>query len=159
MASQCITNKSLLMSQKTIKFEIVTPEHVVSKQEVLQISVPTTSGEITILPDHIPLVSILKPGVIEVKRIDNVIEIISVSGGFIEVLKDKVVILADTAERAEDLDEERIKDAQKRAEEAKKNAKFVDDVEFAKIAAQIEKELARSHAIDKWRKIRGIDKM
>jgi F-type H+-transporting ATPase subunit epsilon len=145
------------MSQKTLKFEIVTPERVVSKQEVLQISVPTTSGEITILPDHIPLVSILKPGVIEVKRTDNIVEIISVSGGFIEVLKDKVVILADTAERAEELDEARIKDAQKRAEELKKTAKSTDDIDFAVVAAKIEKELARLHAVDRWRRLKNTD--
>ena len=145
------------MSQKTIKFEIVTPERVVSKQEVLQISVPTTTGEITILPDHIPLVSILKSGVIEVKRIDNIVEIISVSGGFIEVLKDKVVILADTAERAEELDEARIKDAQKRAEELKKTAKATDDIDFATVAAKLEKELARLHAVDRWRRLKNTD--
>ena len=131
------------MSQKTLKFEIVTPERVVLKQEAFQISVPTTSGEITILPDHIPLVSILKPGIIEVKRIDNVVEIMSVSGGFIEVLKDKIVILADTAERAEELDEERIKEAHRRADELKKSAKEADDVDFAAVSARIEKELAR----------------
>jgi len=145
------------MSQKTIKFEIVTPERVVLKQEALQVTVPTTSGEITILPDHIPLVSILQPGVIEVKRVDNIIEIMSVSGGFIEVLKDKIVILADTAERAEELNEERIKEAQKRAEELKKTAKAIDDVEFADVSARLEKELARLRAVNKWRKLKNID--
>ncbi len=146
------------MSQKTIKFEVVTPERVVLKQEVFQVTVPTTSGEITILPDHIPLVSILQPGVIEVKRVDNIIEIMSVSGGFIEVLKDKIVILADTAERAEELDEERIKEAQLRAEELKKSAKSADDIDFASVSARIEKELARLHAVNRWRKLRNIEK-
>jgi F-type H+-transporting ATPase subunit epsilon len=145
------------MSQKTIKFEIVTPEHVVLKQEALQITVPTKSGEITVLPDHIPLISILKPGVIEVKRVDNVVEIISVSGGFIEVLKDKIVILADTAERAEELDVTRIKEARGRAEELKKNAKASDDIDFTAVTAQIEKELARMHAVDRWRRLKNTD--
>jgi F-type H+-transporting ATPase subunit epsilon len=145
------------MSQKTIKFEIVTPERVVLRQEALQVTVPTTSGEITILPDHIPLVSVLQPGVIEVKRADNVVEIMSVSGGFIEVLKDKIVILADTAERAEELDEERIKEAQKRADELKKNAKASDDIDFADVSARIEKELARLRAVSKWRKLKNIN--
>lgn len=140
---------------KTIKFEIVTPERTVLKQDILQVSVPTTSGEITVLPDHIPLVSVLKTGVIELKLADNNIEIISVSGGFIEVMKDKIVILADTAERAEELDESKIEEAKLRAEEAKKNAKFVDDVEFANVSAQIERELARLHAVNKWRKLKG----
>jgi F-type H+-transporting ATPase subunit epsilon len=146
------------MSSKTIKFEVVTPERVVSSQEVVQISVPTTTGEITILPDHIPLVSILQPGVIELKKADGSREVLAVSGGFIEVRKDKVVILADTAERGEELDEARIKEAQRRAEELKKNAKAVDDVQFTDIAARIEKELARNRALDRWRKIKKLDK-
>jgi F-type H+-transporting ATPase subunit epsilon len=145
------------MSQKTIKFEIVTPERVVLKQEALQITMPTESGEITVLPDHIPLISILKSGVIEIKRADNVIEIMSVSGGFVEVLKDKIVILADTAERAEELDEKRIEEARKRAEEIKKNAKSADDVDFTAVAAKLEKELARMHAVDRWRRLKKID--
>lgn len=144
------------MSQKTIKFEIVTPERVVLRQEILQISAPTANGEITILPDHIPLVAVLRPGVIEVKRVDNVAEIMAVSGGFIEVMRDKVVILADTAEHAAELDEARIKEAQARAEELKQQAKNRDDVEFTEIAARIEKELAREKALSKWRKLKGV---
>jgi F-type H+-transporting ATPase subunit epsilon len=145
------------MAAKTIKFEIVTPERVVLKREVFQVTVPTTTGEITILPDHIPLVSVLQPGVIEVKRTDGISEIMSVSGGFIEVLADKVVILADTAERAEEIDEERIKTAQKRAEDLKQNAKSLDDVEFADVTAKLEKELARVRAVSRWRRLKKSD--
>ena len=143
---------------KTIKFEIVTPERVVLSKEILQIVVPTTSGEITVLPDHIALVSVLKPGVLEVRLADNSSEVISVSGGFVEVTKDKVVILADTAERAEELNEERIRAAQERAEKLKEEAKDVDDVQFAAMAAKIEKEMARLHAVNRWRRLKGIEK-
>jgi F-type H+-transporting ATPase subunit epsilon len=145
------------MSAKTIKFEIVTPERVVLRREVLQITVPTTTGEITVLPDHIPLVSILQPGVIEIVLTDKIKEIMSVSGGFIEVMKDKVVILADTAERADELDEERIKAAHQRAEDLKKTAKNMDDVQFADAAAHLEKELARLRAVNRWRKLKRPD--
>jgi len=145
------------MSLKTIKFEIVTPERVVLRREVLQISVPTTTGEITVLPDHIPLVSILQPGVIEIVLTDKTREIMSVSGGFIEVMADKVVILADTAEKAEELDEETIRLAHRRAEETKKNAKAIDDVQFADVTVHIEKELARLRAVNRWRKLKGVD--
>ena len=143
------------MAAHNIKFEIVTPERVVLREEILQITVPTTSGEITILPDHIPLVSVLKPGVIEVKGLDNQVKVMSVSGGFIEVLHDKIVILADTAERAEEIDEVRVEEARMRAEELKKTAKNADDVEFTNIAAQLEKELARMRAVNRWRKLKG----
>lgn len=143
------------MASHNIKFEIVTPERVVLREEVLQVTVPTTSGEITILADHIPLVSVLRPGVIEVKKINGKIEVMSVSGGFIEVLHDKIVILADTAERAEEIDEARVEEARMRAEELKKTAKNEDDVQFANIAAQLEKELARMRAVNRWRKLKG----
>ena len=56
------------MSQKIIKFEIVTPERTVLKEEVQQVSAPTKNGEITVLPNHIPLVASLQPGVIEIVK-------------------------------------------------------------------------------------------
>ncbi len=143
------------MSEKTIKFEIVTPERVVWRREVSQLTVPTTTGEITVLPNHIPLVSILQPGVISFKDITSQeVEIVAVSNGFIEVMKDKVVILADTAERAEELDEGRIKEAQIRAEERRHQAQSVDSMQFADISAQIEKQLAREKALNRWRKLK-----
>ena len=145
------------MSEPTIKFEIVTPERVVFKTRVLQATIPTAMGEITILPHHLPLVAILRPGVIEIKTVENnTMEVMAVSGGFVEVLKDKVVILADTAEKAADLDEERIQQARQTAEELKKTSKSEDQVKFAEINTMIEKELARSRAVNRWKKLKNI---
>jgi F-type H+-transporting ATPase subunit epsilon len=124
-----------------INFKIATPERVVFRDEVDQISLPTSTGEITILPNHIPLVSILTPGEIRIRK-DNVETLLSVSGGFVEVLSDKVVVLADTAERAEELDLERAEQARRRAEQALTEKRF-DAKEFAALSAQIEKEVAR----------------
>jgi len=143
------------MSKKIIKFEIVTPEGPVLKEQVIQITVPTKQGEITVLPDHIPLVASLLPGVIEIKREDEKIDIMSVSGGFIEVLKNKVVILADTAERAEEIDVDRAEEAKKRAEDIKKDIRQFDQERFVNISAMMAKELARSRAVKRWKKIKG----
>src|SRR3989339_1460061 len=132
-----------------IHFEIVTPEKTVLKEEVLQLTVPTKMGEITVLPNHIPLVAGLMPGVIEIKTSDNKIETMAVSGGFIEVLPDKVVILADTAERAADIDEARAKEARKRAETLM--AEKREDVDFSAVQAKIAKELARVKAVRRHR--------
>ncbi len=132
-----------------IHFEIVTPEKVVLKQEVLQISVPTKTGEITILPNHIPLISALQPGVIEIKTTDNKVETMAVSGGFIEVLPDKVVILADTAERAVDIDEARAEEAHKRAIESMK--KKEEQVDFTAVQAKMAKELSRLQAVKRYK--------
>jgi F-type H+-transporting ATPase subunit epsilon len=140
-----------------IKFEIVTPERVVLKEEIAQITVPTRQGEITVLPGHIPLVASLTPGILEIKKADGKLEIISVSGGFIEVQKGKIVILADTAERAEEIDISRSEEARKRAEEIKKQAKSREEINFADLAAKIEKELARTKAVKKWKKLKNIN--
>ena len=144
-----------MSEEKTIKFEIATPERVVFKDHILQVSVPTTEGEVTILPKHSPLVSILKPGVLGIKKIDNSVEIISVSGGFLEVLLNKIIVLADTAERAEEIDLERAEEARKKAEESLKNLKDIDASQFASLAAQIEKELARSRSVKRWRNLQN----
>ena len=147
-----------MSENQSIKFEIATPERVLLKEQVLQATVPTASGEVTILPEHIPLVSILKPGVIDIRLLNGETVLMSVSGGFLEVLKNKIVILADTAERAEELDEERIKEARAKAEEMHQSEQFKDDVEFADLAVRLEKELARERTLSKWRKLKGLQK-
>lgn len=147
-----------MSENKSIKFEIATPERVLLKEDILSVSVPTTSGEVTILPDHIPLISILKPGVLEIRLLNGETSLMSVSGGFLEVLENKIVILADTAEKAEELDEQRIKDARLKAIEMRQSEKFKDDVEFADLAVRLEKELAREHTLNKWRKLKNIEK-
>lgn len=135
----------------TMRFEIVTPEKTVLKETITQVTVPTKDGEITVLAGHIPLVSILIPGVIELKNEVGETRILSVSGGFIEVLKNKVVILADSAERAEEINEDRAEEARKRAEEARKNPQQFADDKYANVSAYIAKELARTKAARRWK--------
>lgn len=146
------------MANKIIKFEIATPERVVLKRQAKQVTIPTKEGEITVLPNHSPLVSILKPGVIEAKLEDDSIEIMSVSGGFVEVLKSKLVILADSAERAEELDEQAVEEAKNRAQISKEKAENEDTREFTEIAVKLERELARLSAVKRWRRLKGFDK-
>lgn len=146
------------MSDKTIKFEIVTPEQVVLKELVVRATIPTTSGEVTILPDHIPLVSVLKPGIIEIEKDNKEIELMVVSSGFLEVQSGKIIILADYAERAASLDENIIETARIKAEQAKLEAKNKDNIEFAGIAAKLEVELLKNKALSRWRKIKNLDK-
>ncbi len=132
---------------KKIKIEITTPEREVFSDEADQITIPTQAGEITVLPEHIALVSVLNPG--EIKIIKDKQEILmAVSGGFIEVLPNKVTILADSAEHAEEIDEKRAEEARQRALDLQKEKKF-DDVEFAALSVKIEKELARLKVVRK----------
>ena len=136
---------------KLIKFEIVTPEKTVLKEEITEVTVPTQEGEVTILPHHSPLIASLKPGVLILKKADGSQDVAFIAGGFLEVLRNKIVVLADTAERAEHLDEAKVEEARVRAEKAMKEVRHEDAEEFARIAAQLEHELAKTKALNRWR--------
>lgn len=139
---------------KKFSLKIVTPEKVLFEDQVLQVSVSTTMGQITILPHHLPLVSQLAPGEVVVRYNGNDESLMAVSGGIVEVLPDQVVILADTAERAEDIDEARAEEARQKAEELLKE-KITDAEQFAAFSAMMEKELARLRVARKYKK-RGV---
>ncbi len=127
---------------KKIKLKIVTPEKVVLADEVNQVSLNTKMGQITVLPNHIPLVSQLVSGEIIIKKLDGTEDWMAVSGGFVEVLPEQVIILADTAEYAFDIDEARAEEAKQKAEQLLKE-KVADSEDYAMVAGKIQKELAR----------------
>ncbi|MDD5527478.1 MAG: ATP synthase F1 subunit epsilon [Patescibacteria group bacterium] len=139
---------------KIIKFEIVTPEKTVLKEDVIEVTVPTQEGELTILPHHSPLVAMLKPGVLVLKKQGGAVDVAFVAGGFLEVLRNKVVVLADTAERAAEIDLAKVEEARARAEKAMKDVRHEDAEEFARISAQLEHELAKTRAVHRWRNIK-----
>jgi len=98
---------------RTLLCEIVTPERIVYKNEVLMAVAMTTTGEIGILPMHAPLVSTLAPGEIRLQYGDSSAEweTISVSGGYIQVHEDKVLVLADEAVPVSQIDIDRAREA------------------------------------------------
>jgi F-type H+-transporting ATPase subunit epsilon len=100
----------------TFLLEIVTPERKVYAEQVDMISVKGAEGELGILPNHIPLVTPLKVAPVIVKQNGKNLYI-AVNGGFMEVRKDKVVILAESAELPEQIDVDRAKEAKTRAEQ------------------------------------------
>lgn len=142
------------MPHRTIKFEVATPEKVVLKADISQVTLPTQEGELTILAKHTPLISVLKPGVIELVKKDGERDVLFVAGGFLEVLHNKVVVLADTAERAEKLDEAHIEQAKKQAEELLEELRHKDSERFAHIFGQLEIELAKSRSLKRWRDLK-----
>lgn len=91
-----------------LKLEIVTPEKKVLDETVDSVTVPTASGEVGILPNHAPLISSLKPGILSYAN-KGATERMVISGGFIEVNSNKVSILADIAESPEEVDAEAAK--------------------------------------------------
>lgn len=133
-----------------ISFEITTPERTVFKDEIDQVTLPTEMGEITILPNHIPLVGVLHPGELRIIK-DGKEQVLAVAGGFIQILpKNKVMILADNAELAEEIDIKRAETARQRAEELMKEKK-AQDVDYTGLAAKLERELARLRVARKHR--------
>ena len=136
-----------------IKFKIVTPEKVIYENEIEQISIPTMTGEITILPHHIPLVSVIKAGELKIKDKDGDHNM-AISGGFLEVRKNnEIIILADHAERAGDIDITKAEEAKQRAEEQMKNIKNVQDVDYARLQAVIDRELNKLKIAKKYRRL------
>ena len=105
---------------KTIKVNVVTPDGPVYDSEVEMVSTKAQSGELGILPGHIPLVAPLEIGVVRLKK-GSKTEFIAVSGGFLEVRSEEVTILAQAAETAEHIDVERALKAKERAEERIQN--------------------------------------
>ncbi len=139
-----------------IKLKIVTPERVLYEDTVDQLSVSTTTGQVTILPHHLPLVSQLAPGEVIIKKGNQSEDLMAVSGGILEVLPNQVVILADTAERAAEIDEARAEAAKARAQELLQG-KIMDAEQFAHFSAALEKELARLRVARKYKHTRGAN--
>jgi len=133
-----------------INFKIVTPERIVYEADIDQVTLPTAMGEITILPNHIPLVSLLSAGELLIKKDKEEIPM-AVAGGFVQVGKNQVVVLADSADRIEEIDIKRAEEAKKRAEELLKTKKM-DATEYAALAANLERELAKLKVARKHRK-------
>lgn len=99
-----------------IRFEIATAEGVVYADDVDVVIAPGIEGQMAILPSHAPLLTMLQPGELVVRKGDEETAIF-VTGGFFEVMQNRVTVLADTAERAEEIDIERAEEAKRRAEE------------------------------------------
>lgn len=141
---------------KQIKLKIVTPERLVLEEMVDQVSIPTTLGEITILPNHIPLITGLTSGDIVALSAGEYVPM-AVSGGFVEIKKDisgatLVAILADFAEHVSEISDEKIEEAKARAEDLKKKMEDKDVVDFEHFEAELERSLTRVKIADKWRK-------
>lgn len=140
---------------KQLKLKIVTPERLVLEEIVDQVSLPTILGEITVLPDHIPLITGLSSGDV-VAYSKGELTPMAVVGGFVEIKTDEegmteVAVLADFAEHVSEITDEKIEVAKARAEELKKIKKDRDDVDFEHFEVELERSLTRVKIADKWR--------
>lgn len=142
---------------KNIKLKVVTPEKIVIELDAYQATLPIEGGEVTLLPEHVPYIGAIRAGEIILRKVAGGEETsLATSGGFAEFHDNTLVILADTAERAEEIDLTRAEEARKRAEELKKEQVHMGEEEYARTAAMIEKEFARIKVARKHHSRRGI---
>jgi F-type H+-transporting ATPase subunit epsilon len=139
---------------KQLKLKIVTPEKLVLEELVESVTLPTMEGEITILPEHVPIIAGLKSGDV-VAFVNGEHVPMAVVGGFVEVKKEEgvttVAVLADFAEHIADITDEAIEKAKARAEELQKIANNKEIVDFEHFATELERSLTRVKIADKWK--------
>lgn len=136
---------------KKLILKIITQDRVVLEREITQATLPIEGGEVTVLADHIPLIGSLHSGEIKVKDAQGEEYFLAVSGGFVEFHENILTLLADTAERAEEIDIERAEVARKRAEEVMQSEVNLSEEEYARTAAMLEKEMSRLRVARKHR--------
>ena len=150
---------------KQLKLKIVTPEKLILEEMVESVTFPSTEGELTVLPEHIPMIAGLASG--DVVALVNGEQVpMAVSGGFVEVKQvdgtTEVAVLADFAEHVADITDEDInqlaqvyeamgQQAEAKAEELKKMADNKEVVDFEHFASELERSLTRVKIADKWR--------
>jgi F-type H+-transporting ATPase subunit epsilon len=137
----------------TTKLEIVTAERQFFSDDVTAVIAEGVEGQMTILPMHAPLITMLAPGALTIRKDGDEI-IMAISGGFLEVRPEKVIILADACERSDEIDVERAMAAKQRAEERLKN--LTPEIDHLRAEGALRRSLARVHVAERRRKIPGF---
>jgi len=123
-----------------IRLDIVTAERAVYSEEVDVIIAPGVEGQLGILPHHTPLMTMLEPGELLVRKGGEELSM-AISGGFLEVRPDRIIVLADSAERDEEIDLARAEEAKRRAEE--RLSHHIPEVDMSRAEAALRRSLAR----------------
>ncbi|HLI08651.1 MAG TPA: F0F1 ATP synthase subunit epsilon [Ktedonobacteraceae bacterium] len=134
-----------IRNRNVLNVRIVTADRELYNGEADLVSAPGSEGQLGILPEHAPLLTTLKTGELRIRRGENE-EPIFVSSGFLEVSNNNVTILADTAERAEEIDEARAEAARRRAEELLAQAQ--SNVERAELQGALERAITRLRIVE-----------
>jgi F-type H+-transporting ATPase subunit epsilon len=132
---------------KLMSIDIVTPEKKIFEGKIRSMEAPGIDGEFGVLPEHAPFATVLAPGVVELVSEDGKKELMAVSGGYVEVTREKIILLVETAERPEEVDVETLK---RRKEEKEKmlKAKDKNDVDYDSIQIALIKEISRLKAAE-----------
>jgi len=136
-----------------LRLDIVTAERLLYSEDVDMVIAPGIQGQLGILPHHAPLLTALTYGELRIKRGADE-ESFAIGGGFMEVQPDRVTVLADTAERAEEIDLERAEAARRRAEE-RLSARAQNNVDFARADSALRRSIIRIKVAESRRKRAG----
>lgn len=134
----------------TVHVDVVSAEKSIFSGLAEFVALPGESGELGILPGHVPLITRIKPGTVRIKLPHDKEELIFVAGGLLEVQPGLVTVLADTAIRGADLDQAKAQEAKRRAEEALVNRSAAMD--YARAQAELSEAIAQLSAIERLRK-------
>lgn len=132
---------------KTIKVSVVTPDGPVYESDVEMVSTKAQSGELGILPGHIPMVAPLQIGAVRLKN-GGKTDLVAVSGGFLEVRPEQVTILAQSAEQSDEIDIERAVRAKERAEKRLQEQKR-DNIDFKRAELALQRAINRISVSEK----------
>lgn len=134
-----------------IHLKLVTPDRILCNEDVAQVTLLTEAGEVTILPDHIPYIATLKPGEARIETVRGDVQSFAILGGFVEFHNNTLSVLADAAERADEIDVERAERAEERAREIREKRIDVSAEEHEMHVAALERAWARLHVAKKHR--------
>lgn len=138
------------MAERSFVIDVVTPDRVVAHDQAISLVAPGVEGSFGILPNHSPFLSELEPGELTYRR-DGGNEVrMAVSGGFLQVFENEVTVLADAAERAEEIDVDRARAALERAREAHREASAAGELDL-----QEEARAEEARALNRIRIARG----
>jgi len=137
----------------TTRLDIVTAERVVFSDDVEVVVAPGGDGQRGILPHHAPLMTMLLPGELRMRKGGEEFSMV-ISGGFLEVRPDRIIVLADAAERVEEIDVARAEEAKRRAEELLSH--HPPEVDHARAEAALRRSLARLKVVERRKRRPGV---
>ena len=136
---------------ETLQCNVVSTKETIYSGEISMLIATGVEGEVGILPGHIPFITLLKPGTMQIKTSNGNDEMVYISGGVLEVQPHLVTVLADTAVRAHDLDEAKILEARRHAEQTLQNQKADIDTSASAALAALAESLAQLQTLKKFK--------
>ena len=136
-----------MAEDRAFKLKIISPDRTFYEGDVVMVEVRTTEGEIGVLKNHIPLTAVLAPGIVRIKESDTSIKIAALHNGFIEILQDRMTILAEVVEWPDEIDINRAEESRIRAQ--RRLAEKVTDTNIARASLALQRSIARIEAAKK----------